>query len=388
MIAPIEKKEQKKLLVFHQALAPYRVDFWNHLNRNFNLELYLIYSNLLEQKFNQDSLKNSLEFDCKYHQKGFRIKNTAIRWGFRNLIKKHNPDIVFSYEYSQSTFFLYLLKKILGFKYKLYIICDDSLQFAQNCRGIRRFMRNYLITKIDGIIVVNNDVSNWYSQNFKLKSTPIVFPIIRDESLFTKKLEAAIPLANKLIADYKLDKKKILLFVGRLVELKGIDRVLRAFQKCLINPNNNNFCFVIIGEGEKQAQWENLVNELNIADHVIFVGRQEDNALNAWYNIGQVFILNSHWEAFGAVVNEALISGQKVICSSMAGASAIVKNDINGSVIDPYNIDLLASEIERHLTVTNTILDIKQVRPSLMIDSFTSNCINLTKSLYKKDKQA
>ena len=51
----------KKLLIFHQALAPYRVDFFNHLAEKFNTELVLFDTNLVNQKFDQKQLVENLK---------------------------------------------------------------------------------------------------------------------------------------------------------------------------------------------------------------------------------------------------------------------------------------------------------------------------------------
>ena len=47
----------KKLVVFHPAIAPYRVDFFNSLNKTFDAEFYFEFEDVLEQSFAQDKLR-------------------------------------------------------------------------------------------------------------------------------------------------------------------------------------------------------------------------------------------------------------------------------------------------------------------------------------------
>ena len=69
--------------------------------------------------------------------------------------------------------------------------------------------------------------------------------------------------------------------------------------------------------------------ELGIDANVRFVGRYEGEELTAWYRVSQVFALASHIERFGAVVNEALISGLPAVVSNNVGARILIDEGIN-----------------------------------------------------------
>ena len=106
---------KKKLLIFHQSLAPYRVDLWNALNDLFKLKMYFAFDNVLIQNFDQEALKQRLHFEINYINNGFNLFNRAFRWGLRPIIKGFQPDIIISQEFSQTTMSLYLLKRFLNF---------------------------------------------------------------------------------------------------------------------------------------------------------------------------------------------------------------------------------------------------------------------------------
>ena len=65
---------KKKILIIHPALAPYRIDFFNSLYQHFDAKFYFFNENLLNQKFDQDRLKKSLNFTCNYLKKGINFK--------------------------------------------------------------------------------------------------------------------------------------------------------------------------------------------------------------------------------------------------------------------------------------------------------------------------
>jgi glycosyltransferase involved in cell wall biosynthesis len=360
--------KRKKLLVFHQALAPYRIDLWNGLNKYFDADIYFIYGNLLEQKFNQDKLKEKLDFTPKYLDGGFRIGERAFKWGFLPIIRKKKPDIVITYEYSQTTLFIYWIKKIFGFSFQIYSMCDDSLHLATSRKGVREAVRKYLVKRIDGLIVVNREVADWYKKTYPLKNDCLFFPIIAKDEIFRKQLMLALPQSNNYIRKYKLEGQKCILFVGRLVKIKGLDRLLTAFANAVKTEPESKL--IIVGEGDQLPVLQSMAKELFLEDKVLFAGRFEGIDLLAWYNIGQLFILPSHSEAFGAVVNEALLSGQRVLCSSYAGASEIIDPLKNGALFNPFDLDELTGLIKSELGNLEGIELISTIRDSNMIHLF------------------
>lgn len=358
-----------KLLIFHQSLAPYRIDFWNSLNSLFDLKLYFIYENVVEQKFDQAILRKKLNFNIEYYLRGFQFGIRAVRYGLHSMIKKHKPDIVFTYEYSQITITIILLKKLFGLNFKHYTTCDDSLHIIETCNGVRKIARDFSVKHLDGIITVNKEVSNWYETNFNRKDFCITFPIIPNEDNFRNLLEGAIPESNRLINLHDLEGKKCLFFVGRLVDVKAVDRLLKAFSN--IASSFPECRLVIVGQGEEERPLKDLTNLLQIQNKVIFTGRRDGNDLYAWYNIGQIFVLPSYYEPFGAVVSEALLGGATVLCSSFAGASVLIKQN-NGTIFNPLDdfqlSDLLKDELSKQTNLEKTI----KLRPSKLMVNYES----------------
>lgn len=341
---------KKRVLIFHQSLAPYRVDLWNNLSRVYDLKLYFIHRNHLDQKFDQERLRGLLDFEPYYFDTGISVGSRALRWGFIRIIKKFKPNIVITYEYSQTTTAILFLKGLFGFKYQIYSFCDDSLHIAETCSGVRRIFRNFLANKLDGLILVNQDVANWYKQRFGGNKKRIVFPIIADEEIFRENLLDSLGRTNELLYTHDLVDKTCIFYIGRLVKIKGIDRLIESFYS--VANERKNARLVIVGDGEERESLENLSEHLLIKNKVIFTGRFEGKALMAWYNLAQIFVLASDYEPFGAVVNEALMAGAYVICSSYAGAASLIEQGKNGDVFNPYNKEKLTELIDKRLSVT------------------------------------
>ena len=104
--------------------------------------------------------------------------------------------------------------------------------------------------------------------------------------------------------------------------------------------NQRENMLVIVGEGPEKDDLMRLADGLQL--NILFTGRLEGDALFAWYVLADVFVLASVQEAFGAVTNEALLAGCKVLVSRKAGSSCLVREGVNGFTFEPTDVDTLA----------------------------------------------
>ena len=115
---------KEKIVVFHPALAPYRVDLFNALSQKFDLVIYFEYNNVQDQKFDQKAILSQLLFPVKYISKGFKIRNRSVRFGVIEILKREKPNIVICGEYGFSTILSFLHYKLSKKKYRLYTMRD------------------------------------------------------------------------------------------------------------------------------------------------------------------------------------------------------------------------------------------------------------------------
>lgn len=336
---------KKKILVFQKALAPYSIDFFNELNNAFEADIYFFRKNLRSQKFDMNKLVSQLNFTPKFLTSGFELhhKGRMIRFGYLKKIVKFKPDLILVWEYNIITFITALFTKIVFPKTKVYSLCDDSVDIAQNSSTLRKIGRIMCFVFLDGIVLDNEFAEEWYNKNFpNVKTT--VFPIIQKEERILSIINEAKTITQSYVSQYNLAEKKVLLFVGRLVEVKNLCFLIEVFSDYV--SKNKNAVLILVGDGDKKSELIKLVELLKMKDNVIFAGRFEHKELYAWFRVADYFILPSTWEPFGAVVNESLIAGVPVICSNLAGASCLI-NDRNGVIFNPYDKGELLTIIEK-----------------------------------------
>jgi glycosyltransferase involved in cell wall biosynthesis len=141
--------------------------------------------------------------------------------------------------------------------------------------------------------------------------------------------------------------ERFVLGLGRVVEKKGFDLLLRAF--ALLAAQHPGTGLVIGGDGAARADLRRLAGELGIAERVALPGTLSRGQV-AWAMANAaVFVLPSRIEPFGIVVLEAMRAGRPVVVSSRGGAPEIVRDGLDGIVSDPLDTRALASAIGRLL---------------------------------------
>jgi len=317
---------KKKLLIFHPALAPYRVDQFNSLSQLYDLHIVFIFSNVSDNPFDQGKLLSLLQFKYSFLLKGPFYKKRGLRFGIYRTIKRFNPDFIISYEYSFITQYLILLKQLGIIHQKIGIMNDDSLEICNHVQSkIRYFARGISVKRLDFLIVQSEDVYKFYRDKFKLKDKQlIVSPILQDPARLRNNTNELETIAKRYLIKYSLKGKKVLLFVGRLVPEKALTQFLSFTYPILLDQDY--LVLVLIGDGIERSNLEELIREKKLNQKVILPGRFEAEQLHAWYLCSSGLVLPSVYEPFGAVVNEALIFGLKVFCSKCAGSSYLIKN--------------------------------------------------------------
>lgn len=140
---------------------------------------------------------------------------------------------------------------------------------------------------------------------------------------------------------------KEITFCGRIHPLKGCDILIKAFS--IIAEEFSGLKLNIVGDGPILKDLKALVCELEIEESVEFLGYKESNEVRNIYRNSDLVVLPSRRESFGLVAIEAMAEGSCVIGSSVGGLKEIIQDRFNGVLVEPNNIQQLASIMEELL---------------------------------------
>lgn len=138
--------------------------------------------------------------------------------------------------------------------------------------------------------------------------------------------------------------KKIVLFVGSLLKIKGIDILIKAFKHVLDEINEANL--IIVGSGKEEKNLKDLTTKLDLQHYVKFEGARYGEKIKLWYNACDVYCAPSREEAFGIIYLEAMACGKPVIGPNHGGPKEIILNGINGYLFENENCDLATKIIK------------------------------------------
>ncbi len=171
---------------------------------------------------------------------------------------------------------------------------------------------------------------------------------------------------------------KVIVYVGNLLEIKGITHLIQAFKRLInkIIPLE----LLIIGDGYLSVTLKDLVKRLRIDSHVRFLGQIDHDAIPDYIGMSDILVLPSLSEGMPNVIKESLACGIPVVATEVGGVPELITSDHLGILVPPANIDVLSDAIE--IAIGRTWSQEQLIRHS---KQFTwEKTAELTKNVYKE----
>lgn len=156
--------------------------------------------------------------------------------------------------------------------------------------------------------------------------------------------------------------ERIILFVGRIEQIKGIDVLLRALGRLFARRADlkSEVCLLVVGgalapgddapETEKILDLRRLVHEHRMEDNVSFVGSRDQRDLALYYAAADICAVPSLTESFGLVALESMACGTPVVGTRVGGLQTVIEDERSGLLVPAGDVDALADAIERVLS--------------------------------------
>lgn len=149
----------------------------------------------------------------------------------------------------------------------------------------------------------------------------LIYNGLKDEAIFLTSNEKK-EIKKKLHID---PNEKIILFVGRLDDIKGIDYIIQAFKKLL--QKRNDCHLIIVGDGEYSKCLQECKGDWG---KILFTGKLLKEEVYQFYQIADIGIMLSKHEQCSFVAIEMMMHGLPIIASDSTGLDEMVSNKVNG----------------------------------------------------------
>ncbi|MFN6946555.1 MAG: glycosyltransferase family 4 protein [Cytophagaceae bacterium] len=283
----------------------------------------------------------------------------------RKLLRKNNIRAIV---HTHTILPIGLAGVLLSKKFKIPHVCTvhgSDINIYPSYSRLAYALTRYALQRSDHIIAVSNKLKEKIlTIREGLNNITVIYNGADPNKFFPMSKETA---KKRLGVD---ERKKVILFIGNLKPVKGVNYLLEAFAKLQHIYKKNDIVLYLIGDGSEKENLIKLSKKLNIDKNVFFLGRKDHDEIPIWINIADIFILPSISEGFPTVIPEVMMSGVPIVASDVGGISEVVIHRKTGILVKPGDINALAEAINSYLSDEQFTLNI--IRNALeMANKFT-----------------
>ncbi|OGT34833.1 MAG: hypothetical protein A3F11_08410 [Gammaproteobacteria bacterium RIFCSPHIGHO2_12_FULL_37_14] len=296
---------QKKILMLFIEPTPYLLNLINILEKEcpYHIDVVFIKSNFTQQWRLQSK-------HCVLDK-----QSRQFSYLFRQFFFKKKYDLIFLAGWSQPTtlFFMFCAKL-----HRIPIVVDSDTNFVPHTSYYKRIIKRIiypLLFKLPNHFLPGGTRQSKYLEHYSVPKHKITIEKMTVDIVGQQQYYHQLPSHFRTMKRSKLgltNKDFVFLFIGRLIERKGVLDLIDSFSEI---KHVNAKC-IIAGDGPLQSTVEAAAKN---NPNIIYAGWMENQALLDLYYLSDVFVLPAHWEPWGLVINEALAAGKPVIVSDQVG---------------------------------------------------------------------
>ena len=353
-----------KILFVHHTAMWFRRPFFRALSKIYDVEFIFTHVESYNKTYNIQLSQVIPGMDGVNYK--VINKNWGLPWeAIRRAMGDYDIFLGGSWDTLNDVIETLLYFIIVKFKRRPFILWREDWDWnvQSTKRSLVKILAGFLSRRTDAILVPGSKHREFFTKLGVSSEKIFIMPNVSNLTLKDDDYNNLIKIREEM----GLKNEKVILFVGRLIDLKGVQFLLKAFSK--LRQRMENVILIIVGNGSCHEELENLSRKLQVNDKVYFRGNVDNELLGAYYLLCNVFVLPSitthHADACPLVVNEAMYFSKPVITSDAVGTTFMIKNGRNGYVVPErnpeglcnalYNI-LSDSELEKRMGEASKII--------------------------------
>ncbi len=220
------------------------------------------------------------------------------------------------------------------------------------------------IEKSDAVTAVSGSLVNQTIQMLDLdKDISVIYNFVNEEEYHKK----SVP---NLRGQYGINPDdKIMIHISNFRKVKRVQDIIYSFNKVREQIDSK---LLLIGDGPEYSNMVQLVEKLDLKEHVLFLGKQ--NNISELLSIADLKLLLSEKESFGLVLLEAMACGVPCIGTNVGGIPEVIKHNETGYIVELGDID----------TTAQYAIDL--LSNKLLLNQFSKNAITHSKESFQSTK--
>lgn len=338
---------KRRLTLITEIIAPYRIPVFNVLAAREDLDLHVIFlsetdPNLRDWLVYKNEIRFSYEVLPSFRRRLGKY-NVLINRRLSSVLARSRPNAILcgGYNYLASwqaqcwarrrsiPFLLWLESTAADQRRQAHIVELLKARFLARCTAF----------------VVPGKASHAYLRQFHVPEASVfIAPNAVDNSFYADSAAQAGAHSDATRASIQLP-ARYLLFVGRLVEAKGVFELFDAYAT-LPHPIRESVALVLVGDGPARSALARRAAQIHPGD-IRFTGFIQKEDLPPYYALAETLVFPTHSDTWGFVVNEAMACGCPVIASEVAGCVPdLIDDGRTGKIVPPRDVPQLAATME------------------------------------------
>lgn len=311
-------RSKLKLALLTNMIAPYRLPLYSILANEF--DLLVLYGGKEANRDSWDAYEKSIpnarairawgwqiRYTTKLKRKAFDEKFIHLTPGYLWHLLRFRPDALISNEMG----FRSMVAVAYGMlcRKPVWIWWEGTLHSERNIGPVRKMLRRAFVLLARRWVTFGQNATA-YLLNLGVKPDRV---LESQNAVDEQRFQSAVAPA------WDLPQKPVVLYVGQLIERKGVDLLLEA--AATLQRLGYEFSLLLVGNGRDKLALERRAQALALKN-VYFESAQTPEKMPAVYRSGDLLVLPTLEDVWGLVANEAILSGLPVLCSKYAGCAS------------------------------------------------------------------
>lgn len=321
----------QKICLLTNMLPPYRIPLFRAINKNADVELYVLLETIRESNRQWDTKLENLDFFCSVLD-GLSIPLKHVELHFNPsiffVLSKISPDALIICGYSSFTAWMALLWAKTN-RIPVVLWSGSTLLSSRYLKGPVYLMRKFFVALADAYITYGIKATEFLIYHGAPKNRIVTGCNVGDVHFF----KSVVDQWRQNHSEWLGERKPSFLFTGQLIPRKGIRELFRALGAL----KDYSWELTIAGDGPLHGELSEFAKTV-LPNRIRFVGFHQPTDLIRHFGLCDVLLIPSLVEVGSIVMSEGLASGLYILASKYDGSTYnLIKEPDNGIVVDPQD---------------------------------------------------
>ena len=325
-------KAELKVALIHNVISPYRHPLFEKLSEKVDLKVYYCSDWLHPCKWDLWPRKYCYQFKVLSRMSiKTPIGEFSLNPSIMKELLKNRPHVLIITSYTDPTTWLaFVMGRLLSIPI---IHWTEGTKEPNSFLGLlTKPLRIFFVKKPDAIVVPGRMSKDYYISLGVEAERVFIAPNAIDNELFVNISDKCTIGKDQLKEKLDFCGKILILYVGQLIERKGLKYLLQAYSK--IEKERDDVALLVLGRGPQESDLRNIADLLGIRRFKIMRPGLRLEELIALYSAADIFILPTLEDVWGFVINEAMVCRLPIIATQAAqAAQEMIRSGENGYLI-------------------------------------------------------